>query len=420
MPFDPWDYQILVEQLMGSHNGAVIGKTRQLGITELIANIFLWQADQDPSFLAVVFSKGQEDSGDIAKRVRLMASLSPSLEVDIANTKEVSLVGGGRLLFKPSTPNAARGVPSAHALLFDECGFVPNIEEIYGSALPATEMVENAKIFLVSTPPPSAKGLFWDFLTSKNGGRDFDQECDRARETGINYWTDEDGWLKFLLHWKAHPIYSKQKDYLVKKKTELKLSEVKVQREFNLGFRVFGDSIISPDWFNRYRTPPHPSRMKIVQSWDTAATANNNSAYWGCTTWGIYESNYYLLDAYWEKHQYSSGYRAVVSQSQKWKPYRTLIENKSTGITLLQDLPKDPDFASHAVAIQPKGSKVERLESESLAYESRRVFHPESAPWLTDVEGMLAAFPDCEILDVVDSISQFLMWSRTGVKGWGW
>lgn len=420
VPFDPYDYQNLLCRLLDKHPKAAIAKTRQMGLTEFVANYFLWHAHQDPSFLAVIFSKTQDDSSDIAKRVRLMAAMSPLLELESENTKDIKIAGGGRLLFKPSTPNAARGVPSAHALLFDECGFVPNIEEIYGSALPATEMVENAKVILVSTPSPSKSGLYWEFLSGQNGGRDFDEECDHAREKGVNYWTDDGGWLKFILHWKAHPFYSQQTDYLQRKATELKLSHSQVQREFNLSFSAGNEAIIRSNWFTYYRTPPHLTKLKIVQSWDTAATSTDNSAYWACTTWGIYESTYYLLDAYWEKHQYSSGYRAVVSQCQKWNPYRVLIENKSTGITLLQELPKDRDFRSHAVAIHPKGSKIDRLESESLAYESRRVLHPESSSWLTDVETMLTAFPDGEIKDVVDSISQFLMWSRTGSKGWGW
>ena len=419
-PFIPFDYQIQLERLLSSHDRAVIAKTRQLGLTEFVANYFLWQAYQDPAYLAVIFSKTQDDSSDIAKRVRLMAAMSPLLELDSDNTKDITLKNGGRLLFKPSTPNAARGVPSAHALFFDECGFVTNIEEIYGSSLPATEMVEGSKVIMVSTPPPSKTGLYWDFLNGQNDHRDFETECDVARSDGLNYWTDAGGWLKFIVHWKSHPIYRNQPDYLEKKQTELKLTHTQTQREFNLSFSAGGNTIIRPEWFTHYRQPPHPTKMKIVQSWDTAATRGEHSAHWGCTTWGIHGKDYYLLDAYWAKHQYADGYRAIVSQCQKWNPYRVLIEDKSTGITLLQELPKDTEFRSHCVGIKPKGSKVERLDAESLSYESRRVLHPQSAPWLSDVEGMLVAFPAGDVLDVVDSISQFLHWARAGVKGWGW
>ena len=420
IPFDPFEYQIELATLLESHPRAVVAKTRQVGLTEFVASYFLWQAHLSPAYLAVIFSKTQDDSSDIAKRVRLMASMCPLVELESENTKDIKLKNGGRLLFKPSTPNAARGVPSAHAILFDECGFVANIEEIYGASLPATEMVEGAKVIMVSTPSPSKSGLYWEYLNGANGDRDFEAECDAARRDGVRWWIDEGGWLKFIVHWRAHPRYGQQADYLQRKQSELKLSHAQTQREFNLVFTSGGESIIKPEWIARYTTPPHPTKMKIVQSWDTAATAGDNSAHWACTTWGIHGADYYLLDCYAAKHQYASGKRVAIALAQKWQPYRVLIEDKSTGITLLQELPRDPEFRSHCVAIKPKGSKVERLESESPAYESRRVHHPHSAPWLADFEQQLISFPDHDIKDAVDSVSQFLMWVRTGATGWRW
>ena len=173
--------------------------------------------------------------------------------------------------------------------------------------------------------------------------------------------------------------------------------------------------IIRYDWLQTYRAAPAFER--IIQSWDTAATNTKTSAYWGCTTWGLYQGKHYLIDAYWDRHQYASGYKAVVAQAHKWRPNRVLIENKSTGITLLQDLPRDSAFPFPVVSIQPHKDKLARLDGESPWFESGRVLLPADARWRSDIEMMLVGFPNVEVLDVVDSVTQYLHWCRTEQRG---
>ena len=411
-PFIPYTFQLQLRNLLEKHHRCIVPKTRQLGLTEFIANFFLWKAYQDPSFLAVFFSKTQTDSSDIALRVKLMVSSYSGIETEYSSTTNIQLKNGGRLIFKPATPNAARSIPSAHALIYDECAFVPKIEEIYAASQPATALVEDSYTVMISTPN-GCSGFFWDYCSSGNGDRNFLKECEKAREKGVNWWVDGDGWLKFLLHYKAHPTYSQDENYLETVKNKYKLPESRVQQEFNLNFQIDTRTLISRDWLEYYNPKPSDTYERIIQSWDTAATDKKSSAYWACSTWGISNGDYYLLDCYWEKHQYTSGIKAVKAQQRKWRPHLVLIEDKSTGIILNQDLPKDSDFTSPLKPISPKGSKEERLEAESPAIEAGRVILPLNAPWLYEVEQMLIEFPETEVKDVVDSISQFLNWART-------
>lgn len=239
VPFVPYDYQVQLVEQIEKHYGTVAIKTRQMGFTELVASYFLWQAKDDPGFLAVIFSKNADDTKNIARRVRVMSVSHPSIELETENLHDLKLKNGGRLVFKPSTTNAARGLESVSAILFDEAAFVPEIEEIYSSALPSTEMLgEAAKVIILSTPNGQS-GFYWDRVAEMNGDINVLELCQKVRDgevDPIQTWTDAAGWCKFLVHWKAHPIYRDRPNYLLEQKNTKRLTEAQVQREYNLSF----------------------------------------------------------------------------------------------------------------------------------------------------------------------------------------
>src|SRR5512146_2410389 len=74
IPFNPYPYQVSISDLIDANRGVVITKTRQTGMTEFVANKFLHKACLYPTYFAAVFSKGQDDTANIARRVRLMAA----------------------------------------------------------------------------------------------------------------------------------------------------------------------------------------------------------------------------------------------------------------------------------------------------------------------------------------------------------
>ncbi|NJL03097.1 MAG: phage terminase large subunit [Spirulinaceae cyanobacterium SM2_1_0] len=191
------------------------------------------------------------------------------------------------------------------------------------------------------------------------------------------------------------------------------LAQSRVERERLLhgNWRVKSDQgIIKPHWLrHRYGAPP--TRFdRVVQSWDTAATAKETSAFWACITVGIADNLLYLLDVYWCRHQYADGKRAALSLAQKWRPNLVLIEEASTGITLLQEWRQASSFSAHGV--KPDKSKVERLEAESPAVESGKLILPEQARWLPEFESALLNFPDTQLKDPIDALSQLLKWYR--------
>ena len=92
-------------------------------------------------------------------------------------------------------------------------------------------------------------------------------------------------------------------------------------------------------WFQPYEdVPAREAGDQIVQSWDTASTAEELSNYSVCTTWLVRGDAYYLIDVFRERLTYPDLKRAVLAQYRKFQAGVVLIENKGSGISLIQDL----------------------------------------------------------------------------------
>ena len=178
-------------------------------------------------------------------------------------------------------------------------------------------------------------------------------------------------------------------------------------------------NIVKKKWFLYYATPPSPNIiLEKVQSWDTASKDTELAAYSVCTTWAITRLGVYLLEEYRARLNYPALKRAVRSKAEQHHPTCVLIEDKSTGQSLIQEL-KDETLIP-IIAIEPEGDKITRMAVESIAYESGQVYHPEQASWLPDYESEMTSFPFAPAADRVDSTSQFLRWARKRAWIFAW
>jgi len=165
--------------------------------------------------------------------------------------------------------------------------------------------------------------------------------------------------------------------------------------------------IVPMEKFGRYKTYPRLMAKK-VQSWDTAQKTKDRHDYSVCTTWVIRGIEKYLIDVYREKLAYPDLKRACLSQFEKHKPDIVLMEDKSSGTSLVQDLKSDIPI----IPIIPCKQKVDRMEIETLQIDAGCVFLPQSSSWLTDYESELRSFPSSKNDDQVDSTSQLLAWAK--------
>lgn len=120
------------------------------------------------------------------------------------------------------------------------------------------------------------------------------------------------------------------------------------------------------------------------------------------------DKHFYLLDVFRKRLDYPDLKRAVVEQFKRYRPYKVLIEEKSSGISLLQDLRADGVFRVEAYKPPTGIDKQMRLGAQSIKFEQGSVVLPARAPWLDEYVREITGFPGVKFDDQVDSTSQAL------------
>jgi predicted phage terminase large subunit-like protein len=164
---------------------------------------------------------------------------------------------------------------------------------------------------------------------------------------------------------------------------------------------------------DRWRELPVGANM-VVHSWDTAQKPGELNDPSVCTVWNLGRGvpGYYLRDVYREQVDYPTLKRKVLNFAERDNPAAILVEDKSSGQSLIQDLRNSTTLP--IIAIEPLGDKTFRANEVSAMVEAGLMKLPEVAPWLIDFEGEFFGFPLSTNDDQVDSVTQFLKW----VRGW--
>jgi predicted phage terminase large subunit-like protein len=164
---------------------------------------------------------------------------------------------------------------------------------------------------------------------------------------------------------------------------------------------------------NRWNAIPIEARQ-VVHSWDTAQKPDQINDPSVGTAWrlGRGTPGYYLTDVHRDRIDYPTLKRRVISWAERDHPAAILIEDKSSGQSLIQELRSTTSLP--IIAIEPDGNKIFRAQDVSAMVEAGLLRLPASAPWLTDFEGEFFGFPLSTHDDQVDSVTQFLAWAR----GW--
>jgi predicted phage terminase large subunit-like protein len=167
-------------------------------------------------------------------------------------------------------------------------------------------------------------------------------------------------------------------------------------------------NLVKEKWFQRYQNPPERQPGdKIVQSWDTASTAKELSNYSVCITALVRGEETYILDVYRERLEYPALKRQVGTLKAKHRPDAILIEDKSSGTSLTQDLRHE---GIRPIPIRPDADKVTRMSVASAVIEAGYVYLPHQATWLDVFMNELLSFPEGAYDDQADALSQLLRW----------
>jgi predicted phage terminase large subunit-like protein len=177
-----------------------------------------------------------------------------------------------------------------------------------------------------------------------------------------------------------------------------------LQEPLPVGFNLLNLEDISfyektPDQFDYY-----------VQSWDTAIKTSEKSDYSVGTCWGVVANKYYLISMIRKKMSYPELKVEMEKFADKFKPRHLLIEDKASGQSVIQDL-KLSGYANIR-AISPKLDKVTRFASIVAIFQAEKVFLPRKSAYKRELLRELTTFPNAKNDDIVDSVSQFLNFSK--------
>ena len=381
--FDPYQYQIDLVNLMINHSVCVV-KSRQLGISETITNFMLWRACLNPGYLGLVFSKTQTDSSLIARRMKRMIE-SLGLKTATENLTDIEINGGGRILFRNSNPDSARGIESVVDVFLDELAFLESGKEVYDSLAPSQQMVgDKARVFAVSTPNGKS-GFYWDLLNNGNGAKDIELLCKNACDGNgdpFQHWIDSGGWGKILIHWKIHPLYGGNPNFLKDIHEKQKLSWQTINQEYNLSFQESESNYFSVDTIRNCATGNNENYQENCFYFLGLDSATTGKDYAVCVVLK-YENDIFSLVNLYRKREQSSEYHLyhIGEVINNYQPTLTGVEvTGGVGQVWLEELSKNHFGTKFKKIVTTGDSKPAMLDRLKLMMESQRFIYPSNSP----------------------------------------
>jgi predicted phage terminase large subunit-like protein len=171
-----------------------------------------------------------------------------------------------------------------------------------------------------------------------------------------------------------------------------------------------GGNLVKWEWFKFYDERPCLNATdRIIVSWDTALSAKELASFSACVVLQVRGETAYVLDVIRERLEYPDLRRKAIEVHKLWRyaanRYELVIENKGSGMSLIQDLQQQ---GIPAIAVDPVGDKVMRMNQQTARIEGRSVWLPKQAPWLGEFCREISAFPAGRHSDQVDALSQVL------------
>jgi predicted phage terminase large subunit-like protein len=135
----------------------------------------------------------------------------------------------------------------------------------------------------------------------------------------------------------------------------------------------------------------------VIQSWDTANKVTELSNFSVCTTWGLHGRQIYLLDVFRRRLEFPDLKRAVKERAALFRASVILIEDRASGMQLIQELNREG--LRQVRACKPEKDKVTRLHAQTPTIEGGFVYIPKDAPWLAEYLHELTTFPGAKYDD---------------------
>lgn len=391
LPFNPYDYQSSLILTICENNQTVVVKSRQMGISETICCYLLMRSVTEPGFGAIVFSKTQDDSAKLGKRIRDMAlslgALCPDLATESAKKLAFKKLGG--IDFLPVTARSARGIPSVSVIFFDEAAFIDGIDGVYQAAVPTLSMLGDKGKVIFNSTPNGRSGLFYRLMISgPDDKKNSVLACKEIAKPANNIqpferlthhtrsWVTK-GWAKVFLHWRVHPIYGADTNWAENTRIDRQLTRPQWDQEYELAFSegsasVFPIDLIEVAAIGRWSEPT--AGRKYVMGIDPSF---GGSDHFVALVWELYQGHYSLVSEYAAAHTSKTiNIHRVIDLVDRYKPINVNIEVNSGGGIILEDLIKKRSGVRWNEVVTSNRSKIENTDRIVLLLERQAIEFP--------------------------------------------
>jgi len=116
---------------------------------------------------------------------------------------------------------------------------------------------------------------------------------------------------------------------------------------------------------------------------------------------------YFIPDVWAERVEFPGLQIGVKAKYQQFVPDRVEVEDKASGISLIQQIRRDTHIPIHP--IKAEGDKVSRMHSISAIVEAGLVYLPARAPWLSEFIHEVCSFPTAAHDDIADAFAYALL-----------
>jgi len=178
-------------------------------------------------------------------------------------------------------------------------------------------------------------------------------------------------------------------------------------------------AIVKREWWRLWEPEKPPKCQFIIQSWDTAFTKSERADYSACTTWGVFykdenenDPNVILLDAFKKRMEFPELKEKAFNHYKEWEPDAFIVEAKASGAPLIYEL-RAMGIPVQEFTPSRGNDKMVRINAVSDLFASGKVWAP-GTRWADEVIEEMAAFPNSDHDDFVDSSTQALIRFRKG------
>ena len=178
-------------------------------------------------------------------------------------------------------------------------------------------------------------------------------------------------------------------------------------------------SIIKREWWNKWEKDEPPDCEFLIMTLDAAAEKHNRADYTGLTVWGVFFNeeasahHIILLNSIKKRVEFPELKRLSMEEYSYWQPDSYVVEKKSSGVALYQELRRMGIPVQEFTPHRGSGDKTARLNSVADIFASGLVWVPETR-WAEEVVEEVAGFPFMSNDDLVDCTIMAMMRFRQG------